>query len=245
MVNIDGIEDGPGPPCQNPPASVYPNRRQWVGESRAGAREVADLNTGRPPTGMPEVQESRSRRYCRPTTALASSIRRRGRGQRSSSPRPGSRGSTSRPTARRCGIHLHRDRVKSGARQQQASVSRPSRHCPATSTRRQRRPTGPDGWEWPPQAPEDNAPNSADDELPLAAPEAGEAPRSDPVSKSRSGQPGVAADDDLSSAEMEQESRGWQIATGAETGTGRRPTGTPHQKERADVIQNRLLPQHK
>ena len=171
---------------------------------------------------MPEVQESRSRRYCRPTTALASSIRRRGRGQRSSSPRPGSRGSTSRPTARRCGIHLHRDRVKSGARQQQASVSRPSRHCPATSTRRQRRPTGPGGWEWPPQAPEDNAPNSVDDELPLAAPapetstsandnlplaahEAGEAPRSDSASMSRSGQPDIAADDDLSSAEMEQE----------------------------------------
>ena len=31
---------------------------------------------------------------------------------------------------------------------------------------------------------------------------------SDPASKSRSGQPSVAADDDLSSAEMEQERRG-------------------------------------
>ena len=136
------------------------------GESRAGAREVADLNTGRPPTGMPEVacprdRESRSRRSCRPTTALASSIRRRGRVQRSSSPRPGSRGSTSRPTARRCGTHLHRDRVKSGARQQQASVSRPSRHCPATSTRRQRRPTGPDGREWPNPKPRKTTPQTA------------------------------------------------------------------------------------
>ena len=33
MVNIDAIEDGPEPPCQNPPASVYPNRRQWVGRA--------------------------------------------------------------------------------------------------------------------------------------------------------------------------------------------------------------------
>ena len=39
------------------------------GESRAGAREVADLNTGRPPTGMPEVACPRYRKAAPGDTA--------------------------------------------------------------------------------------------------------------------------------------------------------------------------------
>ena len=210
---------------------------------------MADLNTGRPPTGMPEVACPRYRKAAPGDTADRRRPWLRPFGDAGEDRGARDRGAeVQRRGQRHVGVEhtFIGTALRAVARQQQASVSRPSRHCPATSTRRQRRPTGPDGREWGhPQAPEDNAPNSADDELPLAAPEAGEAPRSDPASKSRSGQPDIAADDDLSSAEMEQESRGWQIATGAETGTGRRPTGTPHQKERADVIQNRLLPQHK